>query len=444
MARLEAALRARVGLDAQTLGNDGLGRAWRQLTAAGPLGGDGSVEQLLDDEGAFYRLVEELVVLETWFFRDVQPFRALRRYVSGRWQPDAPDQPLRVLSVPCSTGEEPYSISMTLLDLGLPPGRLRIDAVDLSQLALEKAARGVYGRSSFRGDEKQFHALCGRFIHEAGGRLVVAEEARAPVRFRQANLVAPDFLLGEPPYHVIFCRNLLIYFDADARLAALRRLRRLLTDDGLLYVGHVEARVAVDGPFRTLDDEYACAFTPLAGGWAGEAATATGSGGPPAPEDRPRPVPPAAASASRGGPEQARKRARPARKEAVSAAKSLGDLFGAARRKAEAGTKSPPPGSLKTARQAADCGRLDEAKAICQSVLTNHPANADAFCLLGLISQAQGALAEAEKHFRKALYLTPRHHEALVHMMLLAERMGDEKRAAGFRRRIEQAAALGD
>jgi chemotaxis protein methyltransferase WspC len=99
---------------------------------------------------------------------------------------------------------------------------------------------------------------------------------------------------------------------------------------------------------------------------------------------------------------------------------------------------------LTLARQAADSGRLDQAAAICEKVLADRPTNADALCLLGLICQARGELAEAEKHFQKTLYLSPRHHDALVHMMLLAEQRGDEQAASNYRRRAARVARAGE
>jgi chemotaxis protein methyltransferase WspC len=114
-----------------------------------------------------------------------------------------------------------------------------------------------------------------------------------------------------------------------------------------------------------------------------------------------------------------------------------------------------PPASgkdpLSLAREAADGGRLDEAAALCRRVLAESAAggpdtsarDADALCLLGVICQARGEIPDAEKHFHKALYLLPRHHEALVHLMLLAQQRGDQPAAGNYRRRAEQADPAG-
>jgi chemotaxis protein methyltransferase WspC len=95
-------------------------------------------------------LVEAVVVPETWFFRDPGAFDALSSVVRHGALPMA-TEPLRLLSVPSSSGEEPYSIAMALLDAGVPSARFQVDAMDISQVALERAAAAVYGRNSFRG-----------------------------------------------------------------------------------------------------------------------------------------------------------------------------------------------------------------------------------------------------------------------------------------------------
>jgi chemotaxis protein methyltransferase WspC len=459
VAEVEAALRRRVGLDAASLGAESLRRALRQRMASCAMDEGGHyVLRLLADEAEFTEFVEELLVPETWFFRDVRPFWCLRRFVAENWRPDAAGKRLRLLSVPCSTGEEPYSMAMTLLDLGLLPGQFQVDGVDLSRRVLAQAAQGRYRDSSLRGDEREFPGLCERFLEQRGNRYVVNDPVRASVRFRQANLVADGFLAGELPYDVIFCRNVLIYLHAEARSKALSRLHRLLVPSGLLYVGHVEARVVAEGPFRGSDHEYPFAFCPGPHGSSGTGSDAGHSG------DRPAwdaaGASPAASGKVKIGPPGTRRpaplrsRAESSRHDtAVSPASQTGrpEQRGRqpapvpARRPTSAGIADLVPDAelINAAREAADSGRLDEAAALCQKTLEKCPTSADAFCLLGLIQRARGAQAEAEKHFQKALYLAPQHHEALVHMMLLAEQRGDRKTAANLRRRAEQATGRG-
>ncbi len=430
-ASIAAMLRDRIGLDHETLGGESLRRAlWRRMEVCGVDDGDDYAERLLRDEAEFDELVEELLVPETWFFRDVEPFIWLRQFVKDWNRSDASGEPLRVLSVPCSTGEEPYSIAMTLLDLGLAPEQIRIDAVDLSQRALNKAAKGKYSKSSFRGEESRFSDLRDRFFRRSGNRYRMIGQIRTAVRFRRANLVARDFLAAEPVYHLIFCRNVLIYLHAEARRQVLARLHQLLAPDGFLYVGHVEARVTAEGPFRGLGGEFPFAFRPLASDSLDRTA------GPA--DDAEKPL-------QRG---EVRSRATvvsPVRSGATTVSPIHGqDARGTQRGQDARGSRRESVADLlATARDAADSGRLDQATVICEKLPAERPASADVFCLLGLICRAGGKLEEAKTHFQKSLYLAPRHHEALVHMMLLAQQRGDEKLAANFRRRAEQAASVG-
>src|SRR5882757_9223554 len=116
-------------------------------------------------EHAVQALIETVVVPETWFFRDREAFAALARMAFEEWlrtraehmqhMQDTQDM-MRLLSLPCSTGEEPYSMAMALLDAGFPANRSHIDAVDISARALAHARRAVYGRNSFRGDRLDF------------------------------------------------------------------------------------------------------------------------------------------------------------------------------------------------------------------------------------------------------------------------------------------------
>src|SRR5205814_13458 len=134
-------------------------------------------------------------------------------------------EPLRLLSVPSSTGEEPYSMAMALLDAGVPSARFQVDAMDVSLQALERATAGVYGRNSFRGS-----GMVGREHHfepAPGGRRV-CERVSRQVRFRHGNLLACPFIPGRDRFDIIFCRNLLIYFDRPTQDRAIEQLGALL------------------------------------------------------------------------------------------------------------------------------------------------------------------------------------------------------------------------
>src|SRR4051812_39758044 len=154
-------------------------------------------------------MIEGVVSPETSFFCASCSFLVLPQILTGDWSPRHPYESLRVLSAPCSTGEEPYSIAMALLDAGFPSERFQIDAVDISARALDLGRRGAYRRNSFRNKDAGFRE---RYFQQIQDCYQLTESARNRVRFRYGNLVTEHFLAGNC-YDIIFCRNVLIYFD---------------------------------------------------------------------------------------------------------------------------------------------------------------------------------------------------------------------------------------
>lgn len=434
LSELERALRSRVGFDLQSVGERGLFAAvCRRMQEQSMTDGDYYAARLLDNEVEFEEFVESLVVPETWFFRDRQPFRCLQGYAVRHWRPARPGDRFRVLSIPCSTGEEPYSIAMALLEAGMPPSQIRIDGADLSRRALARAEHAVYGKASFRGDESAFPGLCERFLNRCDECFSAGDDLRAAVRFFHANLVSPSLLAEHLPYHVIFCRNVLIYLSADARRIALANLHRLLVSEGLLYVGHVEARVVAEGAFRPFHREYPFAFTPMETTTVPSLAangetTAVLSRKARPPSTRRKPNAPVTSWQSSGKPsvDVTSRSKRPGPANVVNSTDETNAL------------RTISVDKLAAARVAADAGRLEEAIGLCREVLDAEPFNVDALCLIGLVQQTRGQTSEAEASFRRVLYNAPCHEEALVHMMLLARQRGDEKSAANFRRRVRQ------
>ena len=235
---IEVLLKERIGLDAGAIGAGTIARAVleRQIAVgAADLGNYWNVLHAVPDE--LQALIEAVVVPETWFFRHREALLAMASFAAHRIFGDGVPM-LRVLSVPCSTGEEPYSIVMALLDAGVPPERFRVDAVDVSARALERARAGHYGNNAFRGRPLDFRE---RYFAPVAAGYQIADGVRAQVRLLSGNLLDPSLLAAEPPYHVVFCRNLLIYFDPDTQRRAAQALVRLARPDGLIFVGPAEA-----------------------------------------------------------------------------------------------------------------------------------------------------------------------------------------------------------
>lgn len=194
---IERLLKSRIGLDAESIGRSVIERAVRQRMAAleqsaledywTTLGGSPREQQAL---------VEAVVVPETWFFRYPESFNALASLAVERLVQLAGSRPLRLISLPCSSGEEPYSIAMTLLDAGLLPAQFHIDALDVSDKVLEQARRGLYGRNSFRGEQLAFRQR--HFQQQADGYLLDTR-VRDCVSLRTGNLLDPALFAGEAP-----------------------------------------------------------------------------------------------------------------------------------------------------------------------------------------------------------------------------------------------------
>jgi chemotaxis protein methyltransferase WspC len=262
---IEALLRDKIGLDAIAIGSSTIARAvYQRMAACGLTDITKYLIRLQTSTQELDELIEAVIVPETWFFRDRQPFVLLKRYVFSEWLPTHAKGVLRVLSVPCSTGEEPYSVAIALIEAGLSPKQFCIDAVDISKKSLHKAQQGLYSRNSFRGknpalpdltqtlkgtDSLSAYALRERYFSRQGEQYQLHDRVRSTVNFIHGNLIDPYFLVDKSAYDVIFCRNVLIYFAPSARERTVRVLDRLLKNNGLLFVGHSETGQILTPPF---------------------------------------------------------------------------------------------------------------------------------------------------------------------------------------------------
>lgn len=389
--RFENLLKQAIGLDATSIGVSAVERAVQaRIRACRLKGTEDYWEHVIGSGAELQQLIEAVVVPETWFFRDAEAFTALARMAVKEWLPHRADGVLRLLSLPCSTGEEPYTMAMALLDAGLPAELFTIDAIDISGRALEHAQRGVYGRNSFRGRDLAFRD---RHFVRAEQHYRISDIVRSPVRFSRGNLFDAGFLAAVGSYDAIFCRNLLIYFDPDMQKRAIGVLDRLLDAKGMLFVGHSETSLLLGHGFASTKIAMAFAFRKQA-----------------AVSRRPKPAVTPARPQFRPFAVAAPKPAQPVRKARVIAA--------------EPSPPAPKP-SIDELRQFADRGFLAEAAKGCEAYLRESGPAPEALHLLGLISDAAGELSVAAKYYRKTLYLEPDHEEALGHLALLLKRQGD-------------------
>jgi chemotaxis protein methyltransferase CheR len=205
------------------------------------------------------RMIDAITTNETRFFREPRQFEFLVQRVFPRWHADAErgSRPKRVniWSAGCSSGEEPYTVAM-LLAKHLPAEQgwdARILATDISNRVLEKARKGIYSITrSTELPKDLLHTFMLRGIAERQGEMKVKVEIQRMVEFRRLNLDQESDRV-EGPFNAIFCRNVLIYFDAASKQRVVTSLVRHLVANGILFVGHAENLTAVSPELRSLE-----------------------------------------------------------------------------------------------------------------------------------------------------------------------------------------------
>jgi chemotaxis protein methyltransferase CheR len=207
------------------------------------------------------KVVEAMMTHETTFFRDMRPFETLRRVVvPSIMMRRASERSLNIWCAGCSTGQETYSIAMLLLEHfpDLAGWTVYLMGSDLSERAIDRARAGRYTQLEVnRGLPAN---LLVKYFQKAKGDWQINGNLRRTAIFQEINLAGPWPRL--PRMDVIFLRNVLIYFDAEARRNLLGRAHRLLKPDGYLFLGGSETTVGADDKFERLPDERSTVFQP--------------------------------------------------------------------------------------------------------------------------------------------------------------------------------------
>jgi chemotaxis protein methyltransferase CheR len=193
-------------------------------------------------------VVEAMTTNETFFFRDKIPFDHLREAIlPALAQARASRRALRIWCAASSTGQEPYSIAMCVKEFaGLSGWRVEIVATDLSQEVLEKSKAGIYSQFEVQRG-LPIHMLV-KYFTQTGELWQLNADIRAMVQHRQLNLLQDFSHLGT--FDLIFCRNVLIYFDQDTKVGIFDRLARMLESDGVLALGAAESVVGISDAFK--------------------------------------------------------------------------------------------------------------------------------------------------------------------------------------------------
>lgn len=205
-----------------------------------------------DREAEMGRVVDVLTTNETYFFREMNQLKAfseeiipeLTEYKRSRGE----SRVFRIWSAGCSTGEEPYTIAMMTLEHPLlKEWHVEIFGSDISQRVLQNARKGIYNESSFRSIDPRFRKHYFR-QHESGGSQI-DDEVKKLVNFGHLNLLQPEQWTVLSRFDIIFCRNVMIYFNQEAKKKMVESFHQKLADGGFLLLGHAESLMNISTSF---------------------------------------------------------------------------------------------------------------------------------------------------------------------------------------------------
>lgn len=199
----------------------------------------------------FSELLDLILIKETFFFRDERQIKALIHNILPVLREKKDGKEIKIWSAGCATGEEPYTLAMAIME-NFPAASFNfsIYATDISAGALSHARKGVYGKGSMRAIDK---AILNKYFIQKDGRYHLKEEVKQLVRFDVINLIEPYLQTGEDGFDVIFCKNVIIYFELETIKKVIHRFYDTLAPGGYFFVGHSESLWQVSNEF-TLEE----------------------------------------------------------------------------------------------------------------------------------------------------------------------------------------------
>jgi chemotaxis protein methyltransferase CheR len=206
------------------------------------------------DEALIRDVVEAMTTNESFFFRDIKPFDQFKELVlPAMLKNRAGQRRLRIWSAACSSGQEPYSLAMILSEMAahLAGWTIEIVATDLSTEILDRAREGVY--SQFEVQRGLPVTLLVKYFVQSGDRWQISPKIRSMVDYREFNLLSDPAGLGR--FDVVFCRNVLIYFDQDTKAKVLERVANLMPEDGFLFLGGAETVLGLTERFKLINGQ---------------------------------------------------------------------------------------------------------------------------------------------------------------------------------------------
>lgn len=352
-------------------------------------------------------LIENIKVPETWFFRDIESFNYLKLYIEKNRNQINKTNPLKILSAPCSTGEEPYSLAILTFECGLSRDEVEILAIDISRESLQSAQNAIYRKSSFRNDYNNFKE---KYFVNIDGKYKLIEKIKNYVIFKEENILNNDFLYNYTQFNIIYCKNLLIYFNDDARNIVLNNINRLLDENGVLLVGLSELSFFTRNDYEQVKHNLAFACKKKINNTQNSDFTK-----------------------NINYTEESINFKELNNKHIIKQSTNV--------KKIEKSIKIEDNRrvyTLENIKKLADEGNFKEAEEICKIILQNDNYNIEILFYMGLIYMALNKKELAIEYFNKVIYLAPSHYETLIHLSLIYESIEKKQQAEIFKKRAEK------
>lgn len=208
------------------------------------------------DDGELYHLIDAISTNHTFFFREINHFNYLNSQILPEFARGAfgTSKPLNVWSCACSTGEEPYSISIALEEFfkNAPGPDWKLQCSDISHRVLDFAAKGVYDAERLKSMRPEWlKRYFQKGERQMEGFFRIRREISKRVSFQRLNLFEPSYPWKEK-FHLIFCRNVMIYFDRQTQQELVARLSQHLHPGGYLFIGHAESLAGINHPYESI------------------------------------------------------------------------------------------------------------------------------------------------------------------------------------------------
>lgn len=406
LSRVEDVLREASGMTLASSVRRSLGTALIRAAEARGMELPAFLQRLLAREAQFVeQFIEYAVIGETYFFRHPEHLRELARVAAQK-----EEGLFRVWSAGCATGEEAYSIAMTLLAAGLPVERVRVTASDISARSLQRARAATYGPWSVRRIEPSMER---RFLTPQGDLVMVSSQVRRPVDFVRHNLVLDAAPVGDQD--AVFCRNVLIYFPQELVQQVIARLIGAITPGGLLFLAPAEVPLANGLGLEQIDVQGSPVFRVPTARASQPAESSPAAQAPPDPKlealRKLKPLSPASI------PQRPTPAPAPAPEPAAPASPA-------------ASTRTPSDDVMRQAVSAAREGKFDQAEELGREAARKLVP--EAYLLLAMVAETRGELNGAVDLVRKALYLDPQMaqgHATLVSLYMRLNRREEAERA---------------